>query len=81
MIEIIKNIMLWVFALSPYVLMIWMICEAVIYMNRKDKLQEEEEKARRERNRAIYVLALEIRRLNNRIECKACAGEEGEEEL
>ena len=43
----------------------------------EDLLKEElEEERRKSMNRAIYILALEIRRLNNRLECKACPGKE-----
>lgn len=59
---------------SPYVFCICLLAEYVLTLVniKKEKKLEEE----REMNRAIYTLALELRRLNNRLECKACPGKE-----
>ena len=62
------------FGFAPYVLMFWFVCEMIRDIWRKEKLEKEEEKARKERNRAVYVLALELKRLNDRLECTACPG-------
>ena len=45
----------------------------LVNIKREKKLEEERRKSM---NRAIYTLALELRRLNNRLECKACPGKE-----
>ena len=64
---------------SPYVFCICLLAEYVLTLvnikreniKREKKLEEERRKSM---NRAIYTLALELRRLNNRLECKACPG-------
>ena len=61
---------------SPYVFCICLLAEYVftlVNIKREKKLEEERRKSM---NRAIYTLALELRRLNNRLECKACPGKE-----
>lgn len=74
MVEMVKTGVAFIFGFSPYTLMIWFICELIRDVRRKEKLEKEEEKARKERNRAVYILALELERLNDRIECTACPG-------
>lgn len=74
MIEMIKTVVVFLFGFSPYVFMIWFVCEMIRDILRKEKLEKREEKARIERNRAVYVLALELKRLNDRLECTACPG-------
>ena len=59
---------------SPYVFCICLLAGYVltpVNIKREKKLEEERRKSM---NRAIYTLALELRRLNNRLECKACPG-------
>lgn len=73
MIEVIKTGVVFLFGFAPYVFMLWLVCEMIRDIWRKEKL-EKEEKARKERNRAVYVLALELKRLNDRLECTACPG-------
>ena len=76
MIEMFKTVIVFLFGFAPYVFMLWFVCDVIRDIRRKEKLEKEEEKARRERNRAVYVLALELKRLNDRLECKACPGKE-----
>ena len=68
MVEMVKTGVAFLFGLAPYTLMIWFICELIRDVRRKEKLEKEEEKARKERNRAVYILALELKRLNDRLE-------------
>lgn len=75
MVEMVKTGVAFLFGFAPYTLMIWFICELIRDVRRKEKLEKEEEKARKERNRAVYVLALELERLNDRLECTACPGD------
>lgn len=74
MIEVIKTGVVFLFGFAPYVFMLWFVCDMIRDIRRKEKLEKEEEKACKERNRAIYVLALELKRLNDRLECTACPG-------
>lgn len=70
------KILVYMIYFSPYVFCICLLVEYVITLvniKREKKLEEERRKAM---NRAIYTLALELRRLNNRLECKACPGKE-----
>lgn len=80
MIKILNIAFMYIYTFSPYVLMIWFVCELIRDVNRRDKLQREEEKACKERNRATYALAHELRVLNNRIEREMCAGEKKAED-
>lgn len=61
---------------SPYVFCICLLAEYVLTLVNIKKEKKLEEERRKEMNRAIYILSLEIRRLNNRLECKACSGKE-----
>lgn len=65
---------------SPYVFCIWFLLESVKTLLRIQKERKLEEERRKEMNRAIYTLALELRRLNNRVECTACPGKENIED-
>lgn len=67
MVEMVKTGVAFIFGFAPYTLMIWFICELIRDVRRKEKLEKEEEKARKERNRAVYILALELKRLNDRL--------------
>lgn len=70
------KVLAYIMYFSPYVFCIGMILYYVItFLNIKKERKCEEER-RKEMNRAIYVLALELRRLNNRLECKSCPGKE-----
>lgn len=75
MIEIIKTGVVFLFGFSPYVFMLLFVCDVIRDIRRKEKLEKEEEKARKERNHAVYMLALELERLNDRLECTACPGD------
>ena len=59
---------------SPYVFCICLLAEYVLTLVNIKKEKKLEEERRKEMNRAIYILSLELRRLNNRLECKACPG-------
>ena len=61
---------------SPYVFCICLLAEYVITLVNIKREKKLEEERRKEMNRAIYILSLEIRRLNNRLECKVCTGKE-----
>lgn len=63
---------------SPYVFCICLLAEYVLTLVNIKKEKKLEEERRKEMNRAIYILALELRRLNNRLECKACPGKRRE---
>lgn len=65
---------------SPYVFCICLLAEYVIILVNIKKEKKLEEERRKEMNRAIYILSLELRRLNNRLECKACPGKEEEKQ-
>ncbi len=72
----VARILAYMIYFSPYVFCICLLAEYVLTLvniKREKKLEEERRKAM---NRAIYTLALELRRLNNRLECKACPGKE-----
>ena len=73
------KILAYIIYFSPYVFCIGMILYYVItFLNIKKERKCEEER-RKEMNREIYVLALELRRLNNRLEVYAIRGNEYEE--
>ncbi len=61
---------------SPYVFCIYLLAEYVITLVNIKREKKLEEERRKEMNRAIYILSLEIRRLNTRLECKAGPGKE-----
>lgn len=72
----VARILAYMIYFSPYVFCICLLVEYILTLvniKREKKLEEERRKAM---NRAIYTLALELRRLNNRLECKACPGKE-----
>lgn len=52
---------------SPYVFCICLLAEYVITLVNIKREKKLEEERRKEMNRAIYILSLEIRRLNNRL--------------
>lgn len=65
---------------SPYVFYICLLAEYVLTLVNIKREKKPEEERRKSMNRAIYTLALELRRLNNRLECKACPGKEEEKQ-
>lgn len=72
----VARILAYMIYFSTYVFCICLLAEYILTLvniKREKKLEEERRKAM---NRAIYTLALELRRLNNRLECKACPGKE-----
>ena len=72
----VEKILAYMIYFSPYVFCICLLAEYVITLVNIKREKKLEEERRKEMNRAIYILSLEIRRLNNRLECKACPEKE-----
>ena len=76
----IARILAYIVYFSPYVFCISLITEYILTLVNIKREKKLEEERRKSMNRAIYTLALELRRLNNRLECKACPGKEEEKQ-
>lgn len=76
MIDLVKMVIAFLVVYSPAVLTIYFLC-SIMWQIRAMRREDEENRARRaELSKVMYILALELRRINNRVEKEASAGEE-----
>ena len=83
----VSTVLAYMFYLSPYVFCIWFLLENITIFLRTRQERKMNENRRTGIENALFILsmetkklAVELKRLNNRVECKACPGKENTED-